>query len=343
MKNLLNMDRYSKISRTLRLTLCILLIAMLILPFTYSSAKDTVSIDVENVVENTAVTNPLLLANAGKDTASNIITTSFNNVDVSLSQTLTKNSDGTYTIELTPQASFGIRDLSEKSTTAKYGYFQATKKGTYLFEVWGGNGGDGQNTAYSNGGKGGQGAYLNATIELNVGDIIFYTIGGNGQQSVSKDYGGGANGDGGDHGESGQYYVGGGGGYTAVYYFANGTDATSFATNYLNGKTLTTGTISESDRLSKYIMVAGGGGGGGAGNSWSTSKAVRTPDGGDGGSMTSASGKITSALVTGTYYAASNGKSSGNKQDYVGIGGSNVPGEEKSTVLGFYDGKVAND
>ena len=194
-----------------------------------------------------------------------------NGVNINLDQDLNDNGDGTYTLTLTSSSNLKFEDLSQKRTKIKYGYYEAPQAGDYMVELFGGDGARGQNTLYSEGGNGGKGGHIYASVTLEQGDILVYTIGGNGEMTPSNDSGGGANGDGGAHGDTGSYYVGGGGGYSAVYLYKNGSEANSFTSKFIkNGvMNLDDQDAFEADRISKYILIAGGGGGGGAGNAFS--------------------------------------------------------------------------
>lgn len=258
-------------------------------------------------------------------------------------ETLTDNGDGTYTLTVEMTAKGTHDDISVSETVARNSYFTASHDGLYLVELWGGDGAGGEATPYSYNGQasvGGQGGYIYGVVRLNKGDTLFYTLGGNGVQTESTSSGGGVNGDGGNHGDLGSYAVGGGGGYSAVFLFEAGS---GFESTYLdkNGN-VAVETILESDRLTRYIMIAGGGGGGGAGNSWNLlESATGTPDGGDGGSLTSPIGTV----GNGYFFAGSDGDSSGTSVDYVGHGGTNVPGAINDTFSdqGWFEGKQPND
>ena len=241
------------------------------------------------------------------------------------------------------KAQQSVKDISTDSRVSKTGYFTAGQSGEYLIELWGGTGAAGGDTSYSGGGSGGSGGYIYGTIALEKGETLYYTLGGNGEQTASDEEGGGANGTGGNHGSVGSYTVGGGGGYSAVFCFSPG----EFEEKYLNADgQLLTETIDEKDRVSKYIMIAGGGGGGGAGNGFSFGgSASGTPDGGAGGNFSSGYGVLSGASydVNGTFFAGSDGRSSGTSSAYVGRGGSYVPGTAGGTQTGLFETDQAND
>lgn len=258
---------------------------------------------------------------------------------VNYTQTLQDNSDGTYSLILELQDASTVTDTNKNSTVSQNGYFVAPADGTYLVGLWGGDGGNG-NPDKGNGGKGGTGGHVHAQIKLNAGDILVYMLGGDGAQTTSEDIGGGVNGNGGNAGASTNYTVGGGGGYSAIFLFEAGAESDRFLSDYaqyISGDGVFSDgfAISETDRTTKYIMIAGGGGGGGAGSGGILS-ALRdegyAPNGGDGGSVHSASGTVTDVNgVEGTYFAGENGETSGTSTDYVGRGGTYLPGEVQYT------------
>ena len=159
--------------------------------------------------------------------------------------------------------------------------------GSYKIEVWGAEGGDGTNTTYCYGGKGGY-AYGNKT--LSAGDILYISVGqlgiSNNDNSCSG-YAGGFNG-GGDGGTStagcpSQYAGPGGGG----------------ASDVRSGGTA----------LGNRIIVGSGGGGGGGGTG------SQNMYGGNGGGSTGSDGR--------NYYGvgSSNGGGDGGSQSAGGAGG----------------------
>lgn len=262
-------------------------------------------------------------------------------VNMNHTQELVDNGDGSFTLTIDLDSSFTLKDKSENEQISKNDYFVAPKDGEYLIELWGGNGGSGQDTSYSKGGIGGEGGHIYGVVDLQAGETIFYVLGGNGGKTTVTDQGGGANGDGGGHGETGSYSVGGGGGYSAVFKFTgNEFD------KYLTDGNLNTDMISEADRVSKYIMIAAGGGGGGAGEGFSFGSSVKQqPNGGAGGSIGSTSGVLSGEgyEVEGTFFVGEDGKSSGTSTNYVGRGGSNVPGTVEQTLITWFKGKQPND
>ena len=265
--------------------------------------------------------------------------TSLGGFHLSHEQSLHENGDGSFTLTVDIGTDYSREDVSTHTDTASTGYFTATVSGWYLVELWGGNGANGSDSNYSAGGAGGNGGYLYGKVYLNKGETLYYTLGGNGSPTSKTDAGGGANGNGGGHGGTGSTTVGGGGGYSALFLFS-----TNEFEKYLDayGALLPDGLL-ESDRVSHYIMIAGGGGGGGAGNG--NNSAVRAPDGGKGGDYTSASGTLSGSGydVEGTFFAGGDGKSSGNNTNYVGHGGTNTPGVTPESILDLFEGQAPND
>lgn len=286
---------------------------------------------------------PGSIAVKAADTASANGIINMDAADLTHTETLTDNGNGTYTLTLNITAKGSHNDVNTSENIARNDYFTATHDGDYLVELWGGDGAGGEVTPYSYNGQasiGGQGGYIYGVVSLKKGDTLFYTLGGNGVQTTSTSSGGGVNGDGGHHGDLGSYTVGGGGGYSAVFLFEAGS---GFESTYLDSNgNVAVENILESDRLTRYIMIAGGGGGGGAGNSWSLQdSATGTPDGGAGGNLSSPSDTV----GDGYYFAGSDGLSSGPSVDYVGHGGTNVPGIINDTIsnMGWFEGKQPND
>ncbi len=247
--------------------------------------------------------------------------------------------DRTYTVSVNFSTSVTDQESAYYRTSAQNGYITVEKTGWYILELWGGAGGDGDDEDLLNitpDGEGGRGGYVYGKVYLKKGQTLAYTIGTKGDQSLEHDDGGGgANGDGGEHGSVGSFLVGGGGGFSALYLFEEGEFDSSWITPYSVN-------IPTAARTSRYIMIAGGGGGGGAACNVSiiNGSVLNAPDGGDAGRVTQGHdvALLGSAYdVEGYVFSGANGKSSGTSNDYVGIGGSNVPGEDPSTWLGLYD------
>lgn len=293
------------------------------------------------------VTNPYMSINAnaaGSHETSGSL--SFDNTTLDTKETLTDNGDGTYTFRMEVGADISMTDQSARSDDPHDGYFVASYDGVYLIDLWGGNGANGDDTEAGKGGIGGNGAHIYGEIELKKNQVVYYTLGGHGQPTAEEELGGGANGDGGAMGNisTGSYKVGGGGGYSAVYIF---TDYNEFATDYLDeNENLIIDGILEDDRITKYIMIAGGGGGGGAGDGWTLLdvEQVGRADGGNAGGFDSVSGFISgTGVVSGTFYVGDDGKSSGTSTDYIGHGGTNEPGKISDTVSTIFKGDPPND
>ncbi len=261
---------------------------------------------------------------------------SFSSSVLDYEKKLTDNGDGTFTFKMDVGASYALDDLNVNCDISRNGYYIVKTHGDYLIQLWGGDGGNGRDkTLFKDGGEGGEGGYVYGTVSLDAGDVIYYALGGDGLTETRSEDGGGVNGDGGGHGDSGSFKVGGGGGYSAVYLFENDSDSA----------------FDEDTRKANVIMIAGGGGGGGGAANLLSADILsnRTPDGGDGGNIeTSASGTISHKFddgteLNGTFYAGGNGKSSGKSTKYVGIGGSDIPGLIPDTVLGWFEGSPSND
>ena len=252
-------------------------------------------------------------------------------------QQLQDNGNGTYTLTYTLVSNLRETDNNDNKEVSKNSYFTAVQPGKYLVELWGGTGCNGQNTRYGKGGAGGAGGYIYGVVDMKQGETLVYGLGGNGSETVRTDIGGGANGPGGNHGDVGSYNIGGGGGYSYVLKFA----PNDYENKYLDKNGVILKTVDEADRTSKYIMIAAGGGGGGAGNGIAFRDQNGIPNGGAGGSINSSSGKLSGAGydVQGTYFAGSNGQSSGYDFSYVGHGATDVPGETiHSLIIGSDSG-----
>ena len=246
-------------------------------------------------------------------------------------RTLTYAGGRSYTMTL-DAAAYLTKQYASKSTSED-GCYVAPFDGKYLVQLWGGNGGAGGILdLLGNGNPGGEGGYVYGIVNLKKDDVLLYNIGTTGQISMFEETGGGANGDGGAHGDEGIYIVGGGGGYSAVY---------KYSANEYHNETRPT----EADRMQKVILIAGGGGGGGANNEAGISDLpTGKPKGGAGGTMgSSASG----AVDGGVFYAGANGSSSGavggSSTAYVGIGGTNKPGPAVYTKGNSHCSEGGND
>lgn len=278
--------------------------------------------------------------------------TSIGGVTYNINRTTRYVGNRTYEIQIELSSSMSVKDYALNREYAQNGYFTVQKDGWYLLELWGGTGSDGQDTIQLSlgiipglypGGNGGDSGYVYAKVYLLAGQTLVWSIGTHGEQSESyDDAGGGANGDGGTHGDVGLYTVGGGGGYSVFYLLEKGDN---FQSSWV---TSTSVSIPESLRLSRYLLIAGGGGGGGAGcGSIIVNGDVKEPDGGDGGRVRSTGGiDLTQGGydVPGYVFAGSDGSSSGTSVAYVGRGGTSVPGEVCATWLSNTDSsKAPND
>lgn len=248
---------------------------------------------------------------------------SINGVNIEHSATLTDKGEGVFELDVLLQSTYTEIERNQSTVSAENGIYPITHSGWYLVELWGGEG-----AAVAGAGKGGNAGYVYAKMYLEVGQTLFYSLGGNGVVTEKSQVGGGANGTGGGHGLVGGYAVGGGGGYSAVYLYDVGEVTDHHKT-----------TISEADRISKYVMIAGGGGGGGAAPGSGT--VVGTADGGAGGSVFGTSGTVSGDnVVSGTYFSGSNGKSAGTSTSYIGKGGTYEPGKALDSAWGLTDAKA---
>ena len=259
-------------------------------------------------------------------------------VNIEHNTTLTDNGDGTYTLDaifVSKPTRQEISDIVPGANgrvvlTAHKGIYEVVKSGWYLLDLWGGSG-----ASVTRAGNGGKGGHVYAKVYLTEGQTLYYTLGSNGEPTQKTHTGGGVNGPGGGHGYVGGYTVGGGGGYSAVFLYNEG----KFEELYSDFD-FSKDTISESDRVTKFIMIAGGGGGGGASPD-SGSVASNAAHGGDGGSVGGTSGVVSGDnVIGGTYFSGTNGHSSGSSRAYTGRGGSNVAGQVADSWWGITDAKA---
>jgi len=241
---------------------------------------------------------------------------------------ISANPDGTFKLDVGIYSSYSVSPENVNILSSEDNYYVVDRNGRYLVELWGADGA----TAV---GKGGAGGYVYGIIELKEGDTLYYTLGGEGSKTSVAGHGGGANG-GGGYGENGSTTVGGGGGYSALFLF----DSDDFSNRYLDADGHIKDKLTPADRTSKYIMIAGGGGGGGSYGADSNA----TADGGAGGYIGSTSGVLGDGYdVSGTFFSGLDGRSSGTSTQYVGKGGTNVPGERVGTWLDWGMSDQAND
>lgn len=230
-------------------------------------------------------------------------------------------------------------DLVLNRNYAQNGYFTVEVSGWYLLELWGGEGADGGDSTdlllSRPGGDGGARGYVYAKVYLEKGQTLAYSVGTDGEKSELSGNGG-INGAGGGHGDVGSQWVGGGGGYSALYFFDEGQfDPTWLSTGGVWN-------LPSSVRLYHYVMIAAGGGGGGAGNGtmWSNATGtggIKLANGGAGGNISNGVSMTlpgTGNTVAGYLFFGKNGQSSGTSTAYVGRGGTNTPGISPSTATG---------
>lgn len=295
---------------------------------------------------------PLFVSAASASGTEPVVTTDVefhDGIDYEITRTTRYIGNRTYSVQIDVSADLSTFEHARIRTSSRNGYVTIQETGYYLIELWGGDGGDGQDgwtvaviPVLTDGGSGAHGGYVYGKVFLKAGQTLVYNIGTNGDEStVYNDEGGGVNGDGGTHGDQGSYKVGGGGGYTAIYLFEEGEFNESYVTE-------TAVNITETARLSRYLMIAGGGGGGGAGfTNLISNGTAGSPNGGMGGNINngvSMSLLGDEYLVPGYVFSGRNGQSSGTSTEYVGRGGSNVPGAVSETLMGYFtQNQLPND
>ncbi len=274
-----------------------------------------------NIFVNIFVYIPLYANAAGNSSASQSQRFMYDDAVLYMDKNIADNGNGYYTLTVDAAAYLKKSDVPSDIMSARDGAIEIQHDGYYLIELWGGNGASGSDSLQSEGGAGGSGGHVYGIIHLTKGQTLVYTIGTNGQPipGLNVNAGGGEN-EGGDKEGISTYATGGGGGYSAVYLFDGSHSST----------------ITEQERINKYIMIAGGGGGGGAGNDWAV-EATGTSDGGHGGVISSLrTGNLTAQQnngVAGTWFGGANGSSSGTSVKHVGRGGTNYIGESALTGL----------
>lgn len=183
--------------------------------------------------------------------------------------------------------------------------------GYYLFELWGGDGGNGYNYSKDKGGIGGTCGYVYGIAYLDYGQQISYSLGGDGNkgESSGNETPGGANGGGlGNYNDRNVSYIGGsGGGYSSLQ--SNGS----------------------------YLLVAAGGGG--AGGPGGIAGGKKGGNGGAGGNIGSAATSISGGVV----FSGNDGDTSRGGTAGTTTGGSNKY-ESSSNYYGsaFQGGKSYN-
>ena len=278
----------------------------------------------------------------------------FKDADIDYDSNLVANPDGTFSLTLDFSAGIVQKDQNVSRTVSGDGYYVAPMSGYYTIQLWGGDGGNGSDTTFNHGGKGGKGGYVYTAVKLEKGDIIAYRLGGNGAKTLKTEEGGGVNGDGGNHGDIGSFYIGGGGGYSIAYLYKNGKDANYFIKNFTkDGEIVPVNDDNKEEYeknrtdFSKLILIAGGGGGGGAGDRLNAEQIAQlifnkpngNADGGAGGKIGNQSRDIT----TGTVYFAQDGFSSGKNKAYIGRAGTDVPGVAPEGRWSIVDADDPND
>ena len=277
--------------------------------------------------------------------------------------TLVDNGDGTFTFTSKITADYSYSDVSESRLKSTDGTYLLDKAGTYLIELWGGDGGEGSSLfpLTFKGGKGGSGGFVYGTLEVseangNIGKKLVYEIGSKGESETRSITGGGTDGIGGGAGDIAVFSVGAGGGYSAVYLLDKLPTEESLIQEPTNAPPVPEPDTNLRDNPKKVLMIAGGGGGGGAGAALHSLNGLSVifggegkPNGGEGGfNGSSLSGEVpyignfdtavsTYGSYIGKYYAGENGSTSGTKGAYAGQGGTDRPGEIVKSFIGFLE------
>ncbi|MBE6869182.1 MAG: hypothetical protein E7494_10520 [Ruminococcus albus] len=252
---------------------------------------------------------------------------------------LVDNGNGTYTFTSELMSSYSYFDESKGRLYSQDGSYTLDKAGTYLIELWGGDGGDGSSffPLSFKAGAGGKGGFVYGLLDVSEEQAakknkLYYEIGSRGLSETRSITGGGTGGIGGGAGDIAVFSVGAGGGYSAVYLMGKDDEISDEIRN----------------NPDKVLMIAGGGGGGGAGAALHTLPGLFGGDGkangGEGGTFESSisdTPNIGAFVPTndnvGTYYAGKNGSTSGTKGAYVGKGGTDIPGEIVTSFIGFLE------
>lgn len=271
---------------------------------------------------------------------------------------LVDNGDGTFTFTSKISAAYSYSDTSKSRLQTADGYYTFEKPGTYLIELWGGDGGDGGRAFLSGrNGIGGKGGFVYGTLNVTADNgllnkRLYYEIGSKGESETIDMTAGGNAGVGGGAGEIALVDVGAGGGYSAVYLLdydpANNIEET-IGEDPPTAPDTPDPEHNLRDNTGKVLMIAGGGGGGAAGaNGFHLTALVLKMhgDGGNGGSLDSSiyAQPNIGSFTTGMYYAGENGTSSGGKTSYVGQGGTDRPEGLAKTTIGYMTASTyAND
>ena len=258
---------------------------------------------------------------------------------LSHSEQLIDNGDGSFTFTTELMSSYSYFDESRRQIESQDGSYTLDKAGTYLIELWGGDGGNGSSVfpLTFKAGAGGKGGFVYGLLEVTEEQAakknkLYYEIGSRGQSETRSVTGGGTGGIGGGAGDIAVFTVGAGGGYSAVYLVGENEELTDGVRN----------------DPSKLLMIAGGGGGGGAGAALHTLPGLfggeGKANGGDGGTFDSdiievpnIENFVSTNTYVGKYYAGENGSTSGTKGAYVGKGGTDIPGEIVTSFIGYLE------
>ena len=154
------------------------------------------------------------------------------------------------------------------SYTGNYQTYKVYNDGLYKIELWGAAGGKGWYSSESNSAHGGYGAYTSGTIHLDVGDLLFITVGGAG---IAKNY------------KDGILRIDGG---------YNGGGQGNVTRNFCYKQTSSGGCATDirfkNNTLNSRIMVAAGGGGVHQSNCSTDDQSIT--NGGAGGTLTGIAG-----------------------------------------------------
>ncbi len=295
-------------------------------------------------------TDVLSLDEAGTEAVINTSTRTEDGITYTFTRKIQYVGGRTYNVTVDVAASLTTAESIQTRTESKSGYITVEKTGWYMLELWGGKGGNGKTSELNlaKDGTGGAAGHVYGKVFLEKGQILAYSIGTDGTQSLTEtDDGGGLGGDGGQHGDTGSAWIGGGGGYSALYLIeADEFDASWLDEDNQSGDAWAN--MPESVRMSRYLMIAGGGGGGGAAPlvldllTLGLNGNLYAPNGGYGGRVNTSYLTLSGDGydVQGYVFAGRDGYSSGDSTDFVGQGGSNVPGADVTTSLEGYDATI---
>lgn len=274
--------------------------------------------------QGAVISTPLKVEAAGASSASwsNHGPVVVDGVNLEMSKKLTALGGGQYELAFTTSGTTTVTYKSENSRATNEGIYIVCKTGTYQIDLYGGDGGNGKGNGTVSACTGGAGGHVHGQVYLQAGQVLYYSIGGNGTTTSAGGLGGGAN-EGGNNSGTGNS-TGGGGGYSAVYLLDTSHAQTTKAENrtFLTQEEIDdikTQTYNpENFPADSYLMIAGGGGGGGA-----LSFLAQNPaNGGSGGTLDSASYGAANGVVSGTWYGGTDGTSSGSGN--TGSAGGNI-------------------